>query len=152
MKTEQDMIMNRMKGTPEPTVPFTYIRQQEFYCTQCDNTATENKAITEPSDKLRIIWRLMRLSEDYEGIKTSIESIPDGIILRVWVPDFDMSEVRAVQNKQEETGFITVEELTKLQRAGFRRIRDVPPNPMPHSLRRYKERQRQKMFVGDPRS
>lgn len=61
-----------------------------------------------------------------------------------------MGEVRAVQYKQQETGFITVEELMKLQRTGFRRPRDLPPKPQPKDPRILRERARQRMFQGEP--
>lgn len=74
------------------------------------------------------------------------------IIVRIQVPDFDPSELRAIQNKQQETGFINVCELMLLQKAGFNRPSEVPPKPHPHDRRRLRERARQKMFVGEPRS
>ena len=72
-------------------------------------------------------------------------------MLHIELPDFDMSELRAVQYKQQETGFITAEELMKLQKAGFEQAIDVPPRPMPKDRRRFKERARQRMFNGEPR-
>lgn len=152
MNTEQDMVSNRIHGTPEPTVPLTYIREKEWYCTQCDNIEKEKKQVTEPTDRQRILNRLLRLTEDYDMVKTTIESTPDEIVLRVRVPNLDMSELRAVQYKQQQTGFITVQELMKLQKAGFNRPLDVPPKPQPKDRRRLKERARQRMFVGEPRS
>jgi hypothetical protein len=58
----------------------------------------------------------------------NIESKANELLLRVRLPDFDMSELRAVQYKQQETGFITVQELMKLQKAGFNRPKEVPPS------------------------
>jgi hypothetical protein len=152
MNTEQDMVSNKIHTTPEPTVPLTYIREKEWYCTQCDNIEKETKQVTEPTDKQRIFTRLLRLSEDYDMLKMRIESWPNEIVLRVTLPDFDMGELRAVQYKQQETGFITAEELMKLQRAGFSRPSDVPPRPMPKDRRTLRARARQSMFVGEPRS
>src|SRR5208282_2037586 len=73
-ETEQDMVMNRMRSTPQPTVPLTYIREQEWYCTQCDNIEQITKEVTEPTDKQRIFNRLLRLSEDYDIQTLNIES------------------------------------------------------------------------------
>jgi hypothetical protein len=39
--------------------------------------------------------------------------------------------MRVIQAKQQETIFITVNELMRLQKAGFDRPRNVPPKPMP---------------------
>ena len=77
-----------------------------------------------------------------------IESLPNEIVLRVRLPDFDMSEIRAIQSKARETGFITVEELMRLQRAGYGRPRDVPARPMPKDRRTLRERARERMFSG----
>jgi len=103
-------VSNKMRGAPEPTVPLTYTREKEWYCTQCDNIDKESKQVTEPTDKQRIFNRLLRLGQDYDIQNLNIGSGPNEIVLRVRLPDFDMSEVRAVQYKQQETGFITVQE------------------------------------------
>ena len=50
-----------------------------------------------------------------------------------------LSEMRAIQCKQEETGFITADELMRLQKAGFNRPRDVPPKPQPKDRRILRE-------------
>jgi hypothetical protein len=150
-KQNRTWFSNRMRRTPEPTVPLAYIREKEWYCTQCDDIDKETKQVTEPTDKQRIFNRLLiRLSEDYDIQNLNIESGPNEIILRVKLPDFDMSELRTVRYKQE-TGFITVQELMELQRAGFRRPRDVPPTRQPKDKRILRERARQKMFIGEPR-
>jgi hypothetical protein len=39
--------------------------------------------------------------------------------IRIRLPDFDMGEMRAIQYKQEQTGFITADELMQLQKAGL---------------------------------
>lgn len=152
LETEQDMVMNRMRSTPQPTVPLTYIREQEWYCTQCDNIEQAKKEATEPTDKQRIFNRLLRLSQDYDLLNLSIESNANELLVRVRLPEFDGSEARAIQYKQRETGFITVEELMKLQKAGFNRPSEVPPKPQPKDKRTLRERARGRMFVGEPRS
>lgn len=110
-ETEQDMVMNRMRCTPQPIVPLTYIREQEWYCTQCDNIEELTKEVTEPTDKARIFNRLLRIPEGYDVLGVSITSEADGITFKIRLPDYDMGELRAVQHKQRETGFITVQEL-----------------------------------------
>jgi hypothetical protein len=47
------------------------------------------------------------------------------------------SEMRAIQAKQQETGFINVSELIELQKAGFQRPKDVPPKPTPKDRATY---------------
>jgi hypothetical protein len=93
---------------------------------------------------------LKPLSEDYDIQNPNIESKANELVLRVRLPDFDMSEVPVVQYKQQETGFITVQELMKLQKAGFNRPREVPPKPQPKHKRTL--RAKQSMFVGELRS
>jgi len=60
-----------------------------------------------------------------------------------------MGEVRAIQYKQQETGFITADELIRLQKAGFNRLKEVPPKPQPKSSRILRERAGQRMFEGE---
>ena len=112
----------------------------------------EQKEVVEPSDEAKIFNRLLRLSDDYNILHMDIESLPNEIVLRVRLPDFDMSEIRAIQTKETETGFITVEELIRLQKAGYRRPGDIPPRPMPKDRRTLRERARERMFTGEPRS
>jgi hypothetical protein len=49
---------------------------------QRSNVVTENKVVTEPTDRQRIFNRLLPLSEDYDFVSTTIESKADEIILR----------------------------------------------------------------------
>ncbi len=72
-------------------------------------------------------------------------SQPDEIVLRVKVPDFDMSEVRAIKENMFETGFITVDELRRLQEVGFHKPLDMPPKPMQKG-RRLRERMRREPY------
>jgi hypothetical protein len=99
-----------------------------------------------------IFNRLLRIQEDYDILEMSISCLPNEIVFRARLPDFDMGEIRAIQTKAQETGFIRADELVKLQKAGYRRPLDVPPRPTPKDRRRLKERARQRMFVGEPRS
>jgi hypothetical protein len=93
-----------------------------------------------------------KIPEDYNTRHMTIESHPDEIVLRVKLSDFDMGEMRAIQTKAKETGFIRVDELMKLQKAGYRRPLEVPAKPQPKDRSTLWERARQKMFVGEPRS
>lgn len=141
----------RYSQWPEPTVPSSLRKQLEWVCEGCGNMEEEVKQIFEPTDKLRIILRLLRLPADYDFVKLDLSSRADEILVRIRVPDFDTSELRAIQTKQKETGFVTVAELMQLQKAGFRRPSDVPPKPHPSDRGVQKERARQRMFSGEPR-
>jgi hypothetical protein len=137
---------------PEPTVPASYAKRIEWICESCENLEEEVKQIFEPTDHLRIIKRLLTISEDYDFLKMKISSHPDEIVVRIRVPDFDPSTMRAIQQKQRQTGFVSADELMQLQRAGFRRPSDVPPKPQPKDRSVLRERARQRMFAGEPRS
>jgi hypothetical protein len=150
--TEQTCLGIKYHAPEEPTVPASFLREYTWLCEQCEITETETKTVYEPTDKAMIFNRLMRIQEDYDILDASVSSLPNEIIFRARLPDFDMGEIRAIQTKAKETGFIQVDELMKIQKAGFRRPLDVPPKPQPKDRRRLKERARQKMFVGEPRS
>jgi hypothetical protein len=62
-----------------------------------------------------------------------------------------MGEMRAIQQKQRETGFITVDELIRVQRAGYKHPAAVPPKPQPHDAATLRKRERQLAFAGGPR-
>ena len=62
--------------------------------------------------------RLLRLQDDYD-FKVTLTSLPSEVAVRIQVPDVDHSEMRAIQEKQLETGFVTVSELMRLQKAGL---------------------------------
>jgi hypothetical protein len=150
--TEQSTVSVRYRSPPEPTVPESYLRVYEWLCEQCDNIEVESETIYEPTDKALIFNRLMRIQEDYDLLNVSISSLPNEIVFRARLPDFDMRELRAIQAKAKETGFIRADELMKLQKVGFKRPREVSPRDTPEDRRRLRERARQKMFLGEPRS
>jgi hypothetical protein len=100
---------------------------------------------------MKIIRRILSLSDDYELLRLQIEGRADELVFRVRLPDFDMGEVRAIQYKQQETGFITVEELMKVQRAGYKRPAAVPPKPQTRDVATLRKRERQRAFAGGPR-
>lgn len=124
----------------------------EWICDSCENLEVEVKQVFEPTDRVRIVNRLLNLSDDYDFLKVTLSSQPEEIIVRIRVPDFDPSEMRAIQHKQQETGFITVNELMDLQKAGFNRPGDVPAKPMPKDRETLRARARQRAFQGDSRS
>ncbi len=84
--------------------------------------------------------RLLSLPEDYEVLGFTLSSEANVISIKIRLPDFDMGELRAIQYKQQETGFITVDELIKVQRAGYRQPTAIPPKPQPCDWRRFGRR------------
>jgi hypothetical protein len=150
--TDKTAVSCRYRAPPEPKVPQVYIRELEWYCEGCDQIEVEKKEIVEPTDKTRIFRRLQSIAEDYDIISMNIRSLPNEIVFRIRLPDFDMGEIRAIQTKATETGFINVSELMKLQKAGYRRPVEIPPKPQPKDRQVLRERARRKIFVGEPRS
>ena len=104
-----------------------------------------------PSDRIKIIRRFLSLSDDYDLLGLEIEGRADELVFRVRLPDFDMGEMRAIQYKQQETGFITADELMKVQRAGYKQPAAVPPKPQPRDLATLRKREKQRAFAGGPR-
>lgn len=142
----------KYSATPEPKVPPAYLKTIEWLCDLCDNYEAEVKEVLEVTDKAMIMNRLMRIPDDYDVLGFSITSEADGISFKIRLPDYDMGEIRAIKVKSQETGFISVDELMQLQKAGFNRPREVPPKPRPKDRSILRERGRQRMFEGEPRS
>jgi hypothetical protein len=110
----------------------------------------EVKEVAAPTDRLKIIRRFLALSDEYDLLGLKVEATADELVFRVRLPDFDMGEIRAIQYKQQETGFITVNELMKVKHAGYRTPRDVPPRPEPRDPAAIRERTRQRAFEPKP--
>jgi hypothetical protein len=126
------------------------IRTVTWICQWCEGTEEEVKEVAVPTDRLKIIRRFLSLSNDYDLLGLKVEARVDELVFRVRLPDFDMGEMRAIQFKQQETGFITVEELMKVKRAGYGTPREVPPRPEPRDPTAMRERARQQAFGPKP--
>jgi len=146
--TEQQAFKCTYHCPPVPKVPPVYIKTLEWLCLQCDNVETEQKEIPEPTDKSMLLNRLIRIPSDYDTLAVTITSLPNELVFRVRLPDYDMGEIRAIQAKARETGFISVGELMNLQKAGYRRPQEVPPKPQPKERSVLRERARQRAFQG----
>jgi hypothetical protein len=106
--------------------------------------------VTVPTDRVKIIQRFLSLSDDYDLLGLKFEAGPEELVFRVRLPDFDMGEMRAIQYKQRETGFITVNELMKVKRAGYKTPREVPPRPEPRESAAIRKRERERAFGPKP--
>ncbi len=139
-------------STPEvPKVPPVLIKRIEWLCDWCGNYEEEVKETVQPTDKTMLVKRLHSLPDDYDVLGLTSSSGENVISLTIRLPDFDMGELRAIQYKQQETGFITVDELIKVQRAGYRQPTAVPPKPEPRDVATLRKKERQRAFAGDPR-
>jgi len=103
-----------------------------------------------PTDRVKIIRRFLSLSDEYDLLGLNVEAKPNELVFHVRLPDFDMGEMRAIQYKQRETGFITVDELLRLQRAGFNRPREVPVKPEPRDPAAIRKRAKEQAFGPKP--
>jgi hypothetical protein len=92
--------------------------------------------------------RLLSISDDYDVLGFTVSSDADSVSIEIRVPPYNMGELRTIQYKQEETGFITADELMRLQKAGFNQSREVPPKPQPKDRSVLRERARQRTFQG----
>ena len=149
--TDQTAISCRYNAPEVPKVPAVYLKRLEWICDWCDNYEEEAKEVLVPTDKAMIVKRLLSIPEDYDVLGFTLSSEPNVVSIRIRLPDFDMSEVRAIQYKQQETGFITVDELIRVQRAGYKTPTQVPPKPQPHDRATLRQRARQRAFIGDLR-
>ena len=140
----------RYVASEQPQAPSVLIRTVTWVCQWCDEAEEEVKQIIVPTDRLKIIRRFLSLSDDYELLGLKVEAKADELVFRVRLPDFDMGEMRAIQHKQRKTGFITVDELLRLQKAGFNRPREVPPRPEPRNSAAIQERAQQRAFGPNP--
>ncbi len=127
--TDQTSVGCRYSALEVPKVPKAYLKHIEWVCDWCGNCEDEVKEIPEPTDKTKIVKRLLSIKEDYDVLGFTLNSEPNVISIKIRLPDFDMAELRAIQCKQRETGFITADELIKVQRAGYQRPTVVPPKP-----------------------
>jgi hypothetical protein len=122
-----------------------------WLCDWCGNLNEEVKESVEPTDKEKLVKKLLSLLEEYDVLGFTLSSEPNVISIKIRLPDFDMDELRAIRWKQRETGFITAEELMKVQRAGYKRPIIVPPKPEPRDVATLRKLERQRAFSANPR-
>lgn len=145
----QQLSLGYRYSTKENTTPNILVRNVTWLCQHCDHEETESKEVTLPSDRIKLIARFLRLKDDYDILGMQIQSTPDELVLRLKLPEFDLGEMRAIQYKQRETGFITVDELMRVQRGGYKRPAAVPPRPQPTDVATLRKREKQRAFAGD---
>jgi hypothetical protein len=149
--TDQTSVGCKYSTVDVPKVPKSYLKHIQWVCDWCGNCDEEIKEVLEATDKTKIVKRLLSIKEDYDILGFTLSSEPNVISIKIRLPSFDMGELRAIQWKQRETGFITVDELLKVQRAGYQRPTVVPPKPQPQDVATLRKRERQRGFAGGPR-
>jgi hypothetical protein len=148
--TDQTAISCRYSAPETPKVPPILIKRVEWLCDWCGSYEEEVKETPEPTEKTMIVKRLLSLPEDYDVLGYTLSSEANVISIKIRLPDFDMGELRAIQYKQQETGFITVNELIKVRRAGYKTTTRVPPKPQPSDIETLRKRAKQKAFSAGP--
>jgi hypothetical protein len=73
----------RYSQPSEPTVPASHLKRMEWICEICGNMEEERKIVYEPTDKIRIISRLLRLGDDYDFVNVNLSSQPNEIVVRI---------------------------------------------------------------------
>jgi hypothetical protein len=150
-KTPQVSSRCRYSTSDTPKVPAVLVRNVTWVCQWCDQEEVESKEVAVPTDRVKIIRRFLSLSDEYDVLGLEIEAKADELVFHVRLPDFDVSELRAIQWKQRETGFVSVEELMKVRRAGYKRPIEVQRKPEPHDVGTLRKREREQAFAGSPR-
>jgi hypothetical protein len=146
--TDQVSISCSYDSPKTPSIPPTLVKRIKWLCEWCGSFEEELKETIVPTERTKLVKRLLSLQDDYEVLGFSLSAEPDVISIKLRVPDFDMGELRAVQWKQQETGFITAEELMKVQRAGYQRPILVPAKPEPRDVATLRKQERQRAFAG----
>ena len=148
--TDQTATSYRYSDSNEPKVPAVQIKHIEWLCNWCGTIQDEAKEIPVPTDRTKLIRRLLSLSDDYDVVGIHLTSEPNVISVRIRLPDFDLGELRAIQWKQCETGFITADELMRVQKAGYKQPTAIPPK-QPRNVATLRKMQRQRAFTGECR-
>jgi hypothetical protein len=149
--TEQTATSCRYSVPEIPKIPPAIIKRIEWLCDWCGNYEEEVKETVQPTERTMIVKQLLSLPEDYDVLGFTLSSEANVISIKIRLPDYDMGELRAIQYKQQETGFITVDELIKVQRASYKQPTAVPPKPQPRDMATLRKNEKQRAFAGDPR-
>ena len=146
--TDQSAVSYRVDPSKSDR-PSVSVKHVMWLCDWCGNLNEEVKESVEPTDKTKLVKKLLSLPEEYDVLGLTLSSEPNVISIEIRLPDFDMGQLRAIQWKQRETGFITAEELMKVQRAGYKRPITVPPKPEPRDVATLRKLERQRAFAGE---
>jgi len=95
-----------------------YRREMFWVCTICLERNEEVKEIPEKTERLMVVERLMRLTDDYELKHASIEAQGNRLVFTIEFPEFDMARLRDISARYEEEGFIRLSDLLLLRKAG----------------------------------
>ena len=108
---------------PDPASE-SYLKHMFWACERCGEPSEELKEVPEPTERLMLTKRLLKVGEDYDVKSVTLQSNGKKVILTVDFPDYDPARLRRLTYKMEEEGFINVAELMELHQAGFRNQED----------------------------
>jgi hypothetical protein len=83
--TEQ--LCHKVRYQENPKEPTTLIKRSEWICPICLTGTEEVKVQPLPSDKVRIITRLLRMQEDYAIHSMNISSQSERLVIEMTVKD-----------------------------------------------------------------
>jgi hypothetical protein len=83
--TEQ--VCHKVRYQENPENPATLIKKSEWICPICLTETEEVKTQLLPSDKVRIITRLLRMQEDYAIQSMNISSQPERLVIEMTIKD-----------------------------------------------------------------
>jgi hypothetical protein len=81
--TEQ--VCHKIRYQENPKQPSNLIKNSYWICPICVTETVEVKAQPLPSDKVRIIARLLRMQEDYAIESMNISSQPERLVIEITV-------------------------------------------------------------------
>jgi len=89
-------------------------------CMNCGQPSEESKEVPEPTERVILVKRLLKVGEDYDVKGVKIESDANTVTVKVEFPEYDPARLRRLAYKLSEENFINVSELMELHKAGFR--------------------------------
>jgi len=132
---------------PDPAADH-HLKHMFWACERCSESSEELKEIPEPTERLMLIKRLLKVGADYDVKAVSIQSDANAVTLRVEFPSYDPAKLSRVARKLEG-GFINMGELMELHQAGFRNQEDRETLLMRPMRHRRKENVRRAVFGTD---
>ncbi len=83
--TEQ--VCHKLRYEDNPSEPGTLVKRSYWVCPTCFAETEEVKTQLLPSDKVRIIDRLLRMQGDYSILSMNISSRPERLLVEITVKD-----------------------------------------------------------------
>jgi hypothetical protein len=82
-----DQVCHKVRYQENPEDHSTFIKKSEWICSICLTETEEVRTQLLPSDKVRIIARLLRMQEDYTIQSMTISSQPERLVIEMMIKD-----------------------------------------------------------------